>query len=251
MSPTDKKSKRRTGSQSGQAVDSSGGPGLDPTENVIALTEAANQRQDDLRACTKELSDAKLFYQEKIGDLREKHQAELRNIGEEHQRVLRLAEAQRLDSIRQVDREDVNKTAAQALNAIQTLAQTSNTTAETLRNQVATTAAAAANQLATTTGEINKRLSALELALSEGKGKQLVEDPQLARLSALVEKVASAQVAGFGKSAGISASWTILVSAASFIVMLILIGTFIFITMRQPAPPIVVQPPAATVPTGR
>jgi hypothetical protein len=37
-------------SNAGQGVDAQGGPVVDPTANVIALNEAANRRQDDLRA---------------------------------------------------------------------------------------------------------------------------------------------------------------------------------------------------------
>lgn len=146
---------------------------IDPTENVKALSAAANQRQDDLRAAAKELSDTKIAHQKETGELRERFQQELRR-----------AESERLDSIRQVDREDVNKTAAQALSAIATLAAATTTTAETLRGQVATTAQAAATSLANSMGEVNKRLSALELSSSEGRGKQAVESPQFAELIA-------------------------------------------------------------------
>lgn len=136
-------------------VDSREGPVVDPTENVIALTKAESKRQDDLRDAAKELSDAKIAHQKEIGDIRERHQEQLRK-----------AESERLDSIRQVDREDVNKTAAQALSAIATLAAATSTTAETLRSQVATTAQAAATSLTNSMGEVNKRLSALELSSS-------------------------------------------------------------------------------------
>jgi hypothetical protein len=177
----------------GGAGYSNRGVPVDPTQNVKDLSEAANARQDDLRNLTKELYDAKIACIKEMGDLRERHQREL-----DH------AESERLDSIRQVDREDVNKTAAQALSAIQTLAATTNTTAETLRTQVATTAQATANTLTTITGEINKRLSALELTSSEGKGKQTVADPQMEKLTALVEMLARNQATGTGKSEGIS-----------------------------------------------
>jgi hypothetical protein len=177
----------------GAGVDSHGGPVFDPTQNVLDLVEAANKRQDDLRAVTKELY-----------DIRALHQSEMAAMRERHQRELDQAESDRLDAIRQVDREDVSKTAAQALNAIQTLQAQSNITAETLRGQVQSSAQALATQLTTITGEINKRLSALELSWSEGKGKQTVADPQLAELAAEMRSLTRSRNESTGKSEGIS-----------------------------------------------
>lgn len=145
----------------------------DPSENVKALASASAERQDDLRKETNRRIDAEL-----------KHLKNIVKIHARHQKSLRKAESQRLDSIRQVDREDVNKTAAQALSAIATLAATTTTTAEALRGQVATTAQAAATSLANSMGEMNKRLSALELSSSEGRGKATVESPMMTEMVA-------------------------------------------------------------------
>ena len=206
---------------SGLAVDESGGPVIDPTENVIALTEAANKRQDDLRILTKELNDTKIAHQKEISDIREGHQDTLGGIRERHQEALNKAESARLDSIRQVDREDVNKTAAQALTAIATLASTTTTTAETLRTQVATTAQAQANALANTMGEVNKRLSALELSSSEGRGKQTVVDPMQAEMAAKMERVLNAIATGGGQSAGQKNIIAYIATGASILIALL------------------------------
>lgn len=171
----------------------------DPSENVKALTEAANQRQDDLREAAKELSDTRIAHQKEIGDIRERHQAELRR-----------GESERLDSIRQVDREDVNKTATQAQSAIAALAAVTTTTAETLRTQVATTAAAQATALANSMGEVNKRLSALELSSSEGRGKQAVESPQFAELIAEQKRMNAIVASSGGQSTGAKNLWFIM-----------------------------------------
>lgn len=171
----------------------------DPSENVKSLTEAANARQDDLRAAAKELSDTKIAHQKEIGDIRERHQAELRR-----------GESERLDSIRQVDREDVNKTATQAQSAIAALAAVTTTTAETLRTQVATTAAAQATALANSMGEVNKRLSALELSSSEGRGKSAVESPQFAELISEQKRMNAIVLGNTGQSAGAKNLWLIM-----------------------------------------
>lgn len=188
----------RTGGR-GPSVDAKGNPVVDPSENVKALSEAANKRQDDLREFIKQLFDREL------AALRRELETFAR-----HQRELDKAESDRLNSIRQVDREEVIKTAAQSLTGIQTLAAQQNTTAETLRTQVASEAQKLAMQLAAFSTEVNKRLSALELSSSEGKGKQQVSDPALEklvqRMDTLLEKGQNAS----GRDAGISLAWAVL-----------------------------------------
>lgn len=203
--------------------------------NVAKLNEASSNRQDDLRELTKELFDVHIRYQEKLAEMRATHIE-----------ALAKAEASRLDSIRQVDREDVNKTAAQALNAIQTLAQNTSVTAETLRTQVATTAAAAANQLSTITAEINKRLSALELSSSEGKGKQSYVDPQMDRLTKVVEDLAKAQQQGTGKQQGSTATWAAIIGGVGLVGSIWYLGS-----QLKPTPQIVYSSPPVTSTPGK
>lgn len=132
------------GKTTGLGVDAHGGPVIDPTENVIALTKAEAKRQDDLRVAERELTDAKLAHVKEIGKLRAAHQHQLDE-----------AESKRLDSIRQVDREEVIKTAAAVV-----------ATAETLRAQVQSAALAQATQFGAFQGEVLKRLSNVEITLS-------------------------------------------------------------------------------------
>jgi hypothetical protein len=115
----------------------------------------------------------------------------------------------------------VNKTAAQVLNTVQTLAVTASTTAETLRNQVATTALQAANQRAQDQAETNKRLSAVELALSEGKGKQTLSDPATERLIAEVAALRQQQAQGSGKSIGMNQLWGYIIGAVGLAAFLL------------------------------
>lgn len=185
----------------GVATDSAGNP-VDPSDNVRALSEAASKRQDDLRDAFEKRFLAELA---QLRDLVESHAR--------HQRELDKAESDRLNSIRQVDREEVTKTAAQSLTAIQTLQATTNTTAETLRTQVATTAQAAMNQLQAMTAEINKRLSALELSSSEGKGKMGVSDPMMEKLMGRMDSLLESRSTGEGERRGIN--WTVAIIVAS------------------------------------
>lgn len=241
-------SKTKDDSQNGVpgiAVDSRTGAYIDPTPNVLALVEAANRRQDDLRNLTKELYDSKNAcqkeigalreknqekiallreqFQEKIASLREKHQEQLAQQRETHQEKMMGAEAGRLDSIRQVDREEVAKTAITANTAITTLAKQTTDLQQTLAKQVTDTAAAQESRNSAQYSDTNKRLSALENASSEGKGKQGVADPQLDKLVMVVENLVRAQATGTGKSAGSTAMWGYVVGGIG---LLIAIGTF-------------------------
>jgi DNA-binding transcriptional regulator YiaG len=141
--------------QTGLGVDASGAPVVDPTANVIALVAAEKERADDLRRIYKELTDTKVAHQKEIGDLHAKYQNELR-----------IAEAGRLDSIRQVDREEVKQMRQEFNSSMATLANTTTQGFESLRNQQTGTAKTLAEAQQAIATESNKRLSAVELQLS-------------------------------------------------------------------------------------
>jgi len=177
------------------ATDSSGGPVVDPTANVIALNDAANRRQDDLREANNRWIIAE------IQQLKELLRAQA-----EHAKELAEKESSRLDSIRQVD--EVTKTAAQAQNslAISTLAKQTTDIATTLSTQVQTTAQAAEARRQADMAEVTKRVSALELALSASVGKSTVADPALIELAAAVKTLASKENTRTGFDAGKAAA---------------------------------------------
>ncbi|HEV8216973.1 MAG TPA: hypothetical protein VGP95_14095 [Gemmatimonadaceae bacterium] len=186
----------KRGGKAGMGVDAHGGPVIDPTENVIALNEAANKRQDDLRQGAKELSDAKIAHQKEIGDLRATHAKETRTFDND-----------RWDKIRSVDMANAAATATQILQAVNTNAAAQERTAQTLRDQVATTATAAENRQAAFAADMVKRLSAVELSMSKGEGKQQIADPASERTAMLVERLITQQAAGTGKTDGADQTW--------------------------------------------
>lgn len=183
---------------------------FDPTPNVKDAFDRLTKRQDDLRAADERFMLAEIAHLKETAELRA-----------QHQRELDAAEANRLNAIRQVDREEVIKTAAAAQTAIQTLAQTTSTTAETLRAQVAGTATTIATQLSTISGEINKRLSALELASSERQGKQTVADPAMALLAQRVETLLESRSLASGERRGVNWVVVAVVGAVGFIATLL------------------------------
>jgi hypothetical protein len=213
----------------GLGVDSTGGPVIDPTANVIALTEAAVKRQDDLREASENLNALQIACQKEIGDLREKHSEVIRVLQAQHLAELGKAESERLNAIRQVDREEGAKTAAQLLSAVTTLATQNQSTAETLRNQVAQTAETLRNQVATTqmasqntfnttVTEFNKRISQLELSSSEGKGRQTLSDPAMEQLVAEMRSLSASRAGSSGRTEGIERliGWLVAIGAIIF-----------------------------------
>lgn len=213
---------------------------VDPTENVKALTDAAVQRIDDMADLQAKITDEKIKRMER----EQVHLRDIVTLEAKHTTELRVAESARLDSIRQVDREVGDKTASQVLSAVQTLAATAATTAETLRNQVATTNAAAEGRLSAITGEFNKRLAELERTGSEGRGKQAMADPQMERLSMMVEQLTRTQAQGAGERRGMSDSMKLLMFALA--VMTALMGAYTFTQRGSSAPPIYTPAPSGT-----
>jgi len=214
------------------AIDAFGGTAYDPSENVLQLTEAAVQRIDDMADLQARLADEKIKRMEAVAILRADHAREIRTLESNHNASLRHAESARIDSIRQVDREEIAKTAVAANTALTTLARQTTDLQQTLAKQVTDTAAAQEARNSAQYNDINKRLSALELSSSEGKGKQQVSDPQLDRMAAMVEKLVTAQATGTGKSEGLSMSVAIVMGAITIVSGLLAIGAGLYAVLK-------------------
>jgi hypothetical protein len=208
--------RRQSKTPTGIPVDASGGATVDPTKNVLDLVSAAVLRVDDLAEVRGQLVDEKIkrmerewIHLDKIAELRELHNREMRD-----------SESRRVDANRATDLAAVGTAATQALAQINTVAATATVTAETLRTQVATTATAAENRLGLFSGDVNKRLSALELSSSEGKGKQTVTDPAYEKLVEQMERIAQNQLLGTGKRQGIELSWGVVLALVAILAAL-------------------------------
>jgi hypothetical protein len=184
----------------GLGVDSRGGPVIDPTANVIALVEANAKASAALR-------DADV----RFNDAQNAHLKEISNLRAEQTREVRAFDSDRYDKIRSVDMANAASTAAQILQAVNTNAAVAATTALTLAKQVTDTAAAQEARQGALATDMAKRLSAVELSMSKGEGKQQVADPALERLALIVEKLAAAQQAVGGRSEGIDATWKMVI----------------------------------------
>lgn len=185
--------------RAGIGVDSRGQPVIDPTENVKALSEAANKRQDDLRAAQDALTNEKIQRLEKLLEIQMQHAKEIR-----------LLESDRLDKIRQVDVLAVNTAADRSLAAIQTLAATTSSNAEQLRQMVANTATTMAAQTQATVSAITERIAALEKSSYVGAGRAGVADPQLAELANKLDRLMTTGNQRTGQLEGVNAAWLVL-----------------------------------------
>lgn len=159
---------------------------IDPTKNVLDLVNAAVKRIDDL------------------AELRETHSKEIAEIRDKHYKELDDKEASRLNSIRQVDQSNASSAAKAALDAIQTLANTTAVTASANAKQVTDLATSIAASLAATVEALSKRIAALELSSAEGIGKTRVVDPQISDLVAEVRSLATARSEKVGSDPAIA-----------------------------------------------
>jgi hypothetical protein len=152
----------------GKGVDAQGGPVVDPTANVIALNDAAQKRQDDLRQETNTRMLAEVSHLKEMAALRA-----------QHSRQLAEAEAKRIDAIRAVDVNAVAVASERAGAAATVLATQVAQSADALRTLVASTATAMAEQQRQLSTQFDSRLTLVERSQYEGKGKSAFSDPMM------------------------------------------------------------------------
>lgn len=138
----------------GPGVDAQGRAVIDPTANVIAILEAAVNRQDDLRIQESQ------------------HVRELMELRQSFYEQLRIKESDRIDAIRAVDVGAVNRAAEVSAAQAQTLATQVATSAETLRAQVQATATAGTVALAAALEPIQKDVQDLRRIQYEQQGQK-------------------------------------------------------------------------------
>lgn len=229
-----------------------GSQAVDPTENVKALSEAANKRQDDLRIANERLVESKIAGLAALAKLNiegstNERNAELRRIDNEaklrseYEDRLRGAEAKRIDAIRLVDVGAAATLAQRTTEQATALATVVTQSAEVLRNQVsraaedtralvATTAATALQNQQQQFQAITTRLAALEQAGAEGKGKQTISDPAFIDLLKEVKSLSLARTNITGVEAGRS---DVIGWIAAGMMFLFAAGGFFYTVTRQ------------------
>ena len=141
----------------GPGVDAQGRSVIDPTANVLAVVGAAVQRLDDLRL------------------LGLAHVQEMATLRAEYEDKLRGKESERIDAIRAVDVNAVQRAAeVQAAQALTLQAQVA-TSAEAMRAQVAAAANAAAAALSASLEPVQKSIDDLRKTQYEQQGQKAAQ----------------------------------------------------------------------------
>lgn len=226
----------------GHAVDKAGNAVADPSFNVGALVEAEAKRQDDLREAEGRRQDDLRLAAKELATVNDLHAKEIASLRDVHSTNMAAKESGRVDSLRQGDREENTRATTAAQANIASLALTTTQLADTLRNQVASTATAAENRQNAYSGDVGKRLTAVELSQSEGKGKQQVADPAMERLATVVERLARSQQTGEGVKQGTSDGVKLVIA------LLTLLSLYLGLSFSKPAPTPTTQPQVIYVP---
>lgn len=198
------------GGSTGPAVDRTGTPVIDPTENVIALTQAESKRQDDLRAASDRFNQSEI-----------QHVKELAALRSEFIKQLAEAEAKRIDAIRAVDVNAVAVASERQAAAATVLANQVAQSADALRTLVATTASATAEQSRQQLTQITDRLSVVEKSQYEGRGKESYTDPMLLELTSEMKRLGSVISINNGRSAANKDYTAYIVAAIGIILALV------------------------------
>ncbi len=172
----------------GLGVDSSGGPVIDPTANVIQLVINAVNRLDDLRK-----SDTKRLEDLQVSELR--HISEIMKLRAEYQEKLAVAESKRIDAIRAVD-----------VGAVAIASERASRQADVL-----------ATQISQSTEQLIERVAALEKSSYVGSGKQAVADPMMVELLAEVRRLRRSRDTDTGQQEGKTAMWSYVTAAIGII----------------------------------
>jgi hypothetical protein len=164
--------------RNGIGVDRSGGPVIDPTENVRHEMGAERGRADDLREADRELANERNRHVEFVAKLRASHEREVREQNNE-----------RLAALRQVDISTRNEDRKTADDAIRRLAESTESLRQTLSKQVTDTASTLSQQKLESDRATEIRIAALEKTSYVGAGEKAVADPAMAQLVIEIKKL--------------------------------------------------------------
>lgn len=185
---------------------------IDPTKNVTDLVKAEAKRLDDMRTAET------IRVNESIAAA--KAERELRA---EYDEKLRQAEAKRIDAIRSVDVNAVSVASQRTADQASVLATQVSQSAEALRALVAATATTVASSQQQLANTLTARITALEQAQYEGKGKQSFQDPQLTQLIEQVRTLQAGNEKNSGRDAGSSSATGYIFGGVSLLVSLLMV----------------------------
>lgn len=184
-----------------------GGRQIDPTENVIALTEAATKRQDDLAKQREVLATERKAHVEFVAELRAAHNKELRD-----------SDSDRFVAQRREDQATALADKKTVLDAVQALAATTESVRLQLEKRVADTADTLSKAKSESDKATEIRIAALEKTAYTGAGEKAVADPQLADLLSEMKVSRITQAGAGGERRGGRELWMMITVVVSLLV---------------------------------
>jgi cobalamin biosynthesis Mg chelatase CobN len=148
---------------------------IDPTQNVMGLVAGQVKRLDDLAEANEQLAELREKRQDDLRSLEAQCVREMSEARAQFDEALRMKETQRIDAIRAVDVQAVQRAAEVSAVQATTLATQVQASAETLRTQVATTATAQTTALAAALEPIQKDISELRKTQYEQQGQKAAQ----------------------------------------------------------------------------
>jgi hypothetical protein len=201
----------------GVGVDAFGNQTVDPTKNVLDLVEASNLRQDDLR----QLNDRRIDAEIRVLAAQIQGLKEIATIRSTYEEKLSNAEAKRIDAIRAVDVNAVAVANQKSADQATVLANQVVASADALRGLVATTAQAQSQASQQAMTALSDRITTIEKAQYEEKGKQGVVDPMQAEMVAEMRRVSAVIAGTAGKSTGRDDMWKYLTAGVALLYILL------------------------------
>lgn len=195
-----KRQTRRPTQTPGLGVDASGGPVVDPTENVLSLVDVEKEHAAQLRASDKELLTTNIAALKDQFKLLNDHVVQFQN-------GMRDAETRRIDQL------------------AQTRQEFQNTIRDMLAESVRTTSTLVSTQLVQIQATFDTRVSKLEAGAFTQAGKSSVSDPAtadaLTRMATAVGNLSMARDTTAGHTKGVDDNWKNLIILGTFLVIVI------------------------------
>lgn len=191
----------------GVGVDATGNAVIDPTKNVEDVIAALSKSNAELRAADNRYYDLALSEHRRNDDAGHLHLKEMADLRASYHKEIRSSDLAVAAQTRLVDVGGQAGSAASIATAVQTLATAAARDAQVLRDAVSSTSATLAKQVADTAAAqqiqtnlanaaMDARVAKLELISAQGSGRQSVSEPQMERLTRLVEALSRDQTAG-------------------------------------------------------
>jgi hypothetical protein len=238
-----RQTRRRKQNGSGRGVDSSGGPVIDPTENVLALVQVEKEHAQELRAADQRLNEELRQADYRLN--RAVFEGEVR-----YQDGMRNAESRRQNDIITLKQTYDDKVSAILTAQVTTTSDLISTQLDKVTDNLSKQISAAADQARTLMGTLSDRIGTLEQSRWEVAGRASVQDPATAaalkKLNSTINGLGTSRDEGRGATVGADRMWVVVAIVIAGIAAAAALYPHISPGRLEPvyqAPPAYSQPP--------